>query len=112
MAIKYLGTFRKQPAEVLPYDYIPSDDMEDGDTIASVAVDVTDLNTNTLNPGSPGLNVASTAVVNTVGGDKKAVINLREGVDGRKYKVTVRATAAGGPPYVYEDDFLVEVRAK
>lgn len=112
MAKKYLGTFPKQPSEVLPYDYIPSDDMEAGDTIASAVVEVRDLVTNTLNPVSPGLNLASLAIVNQPGGDSVVVVNLREGVDLRDYKVTVRATTVSGPPYVYEDDFLVKVRAK
>ena len=88
-----IGSFEKQPSEVLDYDIDCGDWLTPGDNIQSV----------TATPDDAGLKVDS--IVNN---DPRIKIWLSEGVDGKSYKVTVGITTADGRHK--EVEFMVQVR--
>lgn len=88
-----LGTFTKQPNEVLDYD-----------------VDYTEwFSTRSDQPNShvviteQGINVDNSAIIGKI-----VKVTLSGGVDDTAYKITVRLTTTGG--IVKEGDFIVKVK--
>lgn len=106
---RYVGRFEKQPYEVLPYAYTPSDDMEPGDSIVSATASVVDASTGAA-VGALDLTVDAVAFGPAPNGDQVVAATLSKGVSGARYKVTYRAVSGLG--YRYEDDFLVTVRER
>ena len=88
-----IGSFEKQPSEVLDYDIDCSEWLTSGDNVQSVSA----------SPDDAGLVVDS--IVNN---DPRIKIWLSGGDDGKSYKVTVGITTADGRHK--EVEFMVQVR--
>ncbi len=88
-----LGSYIKQPADVLDYDIDYMDFLSDGDSISAKSVAV-----------SPnGLTIDSSAIFGT-----RVKVWLSGGTNGITYKVTVTATTTDGR--VKQDEFKVKVK--
>lgn len=93
MSIGILGKFQKQPSEVKSYKFDFTDFLADkGDTIAGCTV-----------TAEPGLSVDSVGIA---GGIVLAMVS--SGTNGTTYKITCRATTAGG--LIEEAEIQVKVK--
>ena len=88
-----LGTYTKQPADVLDYDVDYAEFLNGTDTLASKTVTATPT----------GINVDSSTIVGT-----RVKVWLSGGTNGVTYKVTVTATTGDGR--VKQDEFKVKVK--
>lgn len=104
MTVKILGTFEKQPAEVLAYDVDYSEWFGTGaDTPASFTVATSRVASVDLTPPDPSLNTVSSQLIGKV---VKAV--LGGGLAGEKYKVRVLLTTNAG--LVKEAEFFLKLK--
>ncbi len=88
-----LGTFRKQPVEVIDYDIDYSEWLTTGDNVDSAVVTV----------APTGLTVQSVFV-----NDPRLKIWVSGGTNGTSYKLTVTTTTADGR--IKQDEFKVNVK--
>ena len=88
-----LGTFIKQPADVMDYDVEYQEWLSPGDTLESAQV-------------TPSPDSITVQVVNLV--DSRANIWLADGEVGTTYKFTINATTAYGR--VRQDEFRVKIK--
>jgi hypothetical protein len=99
-----LGTFEKQPADVLDYDIDFSSVLDGGDTLVSTGDPPVPSPLNVV--CSPaGLTIGSTFVVE---GGKTIKQWLSGGNNRQKYKITVTATTNAGR--VKQAEFIVSVK--
>lgn len=89
-----LGTFNKQPVEVLDYDIDYSEWLTAGDNVQSIA--------------APLVEPAGLVVDSTFVNDPVVKIWLSGGISGTTYKITVTMTTADGR--VKQDEFRVKVK--
>lgn len=90
-----LGRFTKQSAEILDY-YVSFSDWFANRSDAPASVDVT---------SDSGITVADSGLSGTT-----AKVVLSGGVNGTRYKITVRLTTNATPAIVKEADFYVTVK--
>lgn len=88
-----LGTYTKQPVEVLDYDVDYADWLESGDYVVSA----------TAVPSPAGLTIGMITVLSP-----RVKVWASGGVDGVTYKVTVTATTHDGR--VKQDEFRIRVK--
>lgn len=104
-----LGTYQKQPAEVVDYDVDYSDYLPVSDLIDTEADGYTPRSATVLiSSTTEAVPALERGVIKVIDSGKTLKVWLFGGTDGGIYKVTVRITSIGGR--VKEVEFKVRVR--